>query len=133
MKDRTNQPRSKLSIAQLRSVASSAVLAGSLLLTISAAASNSPASQSSIKRISISTYCSEAQSKSSSLANGSVSYKRVADLASERALQEHPNIYPDSSAWKGKIAALLDQYGDEPTSELCTENPDRRHDVLAGY
>ena len=67
-----------------------------------------PGGQTSINKIAIEAYCSEAQSKSALLADGSVSYKRVADLASERALVEHPNVYRDSSAWKVKIVALLD-------------------------
>ena len=96
--------------------------AGSMLIAIPAAASNAPGGQTSITKIATEAYCSEAQSKSSLLADGSVSYKRVADLASERALVEHPNVYRDSSAWKVKIVALLDQYGDEPMSELCTES-----------
>jgi hypothetical protein len=55
--------------------------------------------------------------------DGSVSYKRVAEIASNRALMDHPNIFRDSSAWKAKIVALLDQYGDEPIGQLCNENP----------
>jgi hypothetical protein len=54
----------------------------------------------------------------SSVENGSVSYKHVVELASNRALIEHPNVYRDSYAWKAKIAALLDQDDDEP-SQLC--------------
>jgi hypothetical protein len=38
----------------------------------------------------------------------------VADLASDRALADHPNVYPNPAPWKAKIVALLDQYGDEP-------------------
>jgi hypothetical protein len=54
-----------------------------MLIAIPAAASNAPGGQTSINKIAIEAYCSEAQSKSALLADGSVSYKRVADLASE--------------------------------------------------
>jgi hypothetical protein len=40
-----------------------------------------------------------------------------------RKRMRYPNVYRDSFAWKAKIVALLDQYGDEPTSQLCNENP----------
>jgi hypothetical protein len=102
----------------------SAAFAGSLLIAIPAAASNAPGGQNSINKIAINAYCSEAQGKSALLADGSISYKGVADLASERAVVEHPNVYRDSSAWKVKIIAMLDQYGDEPMDELCTESPE---------
>jgi hypothetical protein len=46
----------------------------------------------------------------------------VADLASKLALAEHPNVYRDSAGWKAKIVALLDQYGDDPMIELCTDD-----------
>jgi hypothetical protein len=95
-----------------------------MLIALPAAASNGLGGQTSVNKIAIDAYCSEAQSKSALLADGSISYKRVADLASERALAEHPNVYRDSSAWRVKIVALLDQYGDESTSEFCTESPD---------
>jgi integrase len=32
-----------------------------------------------------------------------------------------PGIYSDSSAWQYTISGLLDQYGDEPTNQLCAE------------
>jgi hypothetical protein len=79
--------------------------------------------QASINKFALNAYCSEAKSKSALLAAGNVSYERVADLASDRALVQHPNVYRDPSEWKAKIVALLDQYGDDPISELCTENP----------
>ena len=44
------------------------------------------------------------------------------ELASNRALADHPGVYSDSSAWEYIISGLLDQYGDEPTSQLCAEN-----------
>ncbi|HEX4209860.1 MAG TPA: hypothetical protein VHY56_05670 [Candidatus Binataceae bacterium] len=96
---------------------------GSLWIALPASAANTPDHQALINKFALNAYCTEAQSKSASLAAGSVSYKQVADLASDRALMDHPHVYSDSSAWKAKIVALLDQYGDEPMNELCTENP----------
>lgn len=54
---------------------------------------------------------------------GSISYKQVADLASDKALADYPNVYSDPGPWKSRIVALLDQYGDEPMSELRSETP----------
>jgi hypothetical protein len=119
-----NQGQSDLSLKRFRRWFWRTAGAGSLLtIAAAAAAATAPGNQAVINKFALNAYCSEAQSKSASLANGSVSYKRVADLASNRALVEHPDIYPDSSAWKNAIVALLDQYGDEPTSQLCSENP----------
>ena len=80
-----------------------------------------PAGQ--IDKFALTAYCAEAQEEQQPLQDGQVSYKSVADLASQRALTEHPDVYKDPNAWKAKIVALLDQYGDEPTSQLCQENP----------
>jgi hypothetical protein len=101
-----------------------AALAVSLLIAGPAAAANVP--KASVNKFALNAYCSEAHHKAASLADGSISYKQVADLASERALAEHPNVYPDTAPWKTKIVALLDQYGDEPMSEFCSENPGPR-------
>jgi hypothetical protein len=79
--------------------------------------------QASVNKLALNAYCSEAHSQATSLAEGSISYKQVADLASKRALAEHPSVYPDPAPWKTKIIALLDQYGDEPMGEFCSENP----------
>lgn len=98
-----------------------AAFAGSLLIASPAAAANVP--QAAVNKFALNAYCSEAHHKAASLANGSISYIQVADLASERALAEHPNVYPDPAPWKTKIVALLDQFGDEPMSELCSEHP----------
>jgi hypothetical protein len=76
-----------------------------------------------IDKLALGAYCTEAQHDQQPLQDGQVSYKKVADLASKRALAEHPNVYKDPNAWKAKIVALLDQYGDEPTTQLCQENP----------
>jgi hypothetical protein len=73
--------------------------------------------------LALKAYCYEAHQEAALLADGSISYKQVADLASDRALADHPNVYPDPAPWKAKIVALLDQYGDEPMSELCGESP----------
>ena len=97
------------------------VFAGSLLIAYPAAAANVP--QTSVNKLALRAYCSEAHQKAALLADGRISYKQVADLASDRALVEHPNVYSDSAPWKTKIVSLLDQYGDEPISELCSENP----------
>ena len=80
-----------------------------------------PAGQ--IDKFALTAYCAEAQEEQQPLQNGQVSYKSIADLASKRALTEHPDVYQDPNAWKAKIVALLDQYGDEPTNQLCQENP----------
>jgi len=78
--------------------------------------------QPSINRLALKAYCSEAHREAALLADGSISYEQVADLASDRALADHPKVYPDPAPWKAKIVALLDQYGDEPMSELCSES-----------
>jgi hypothetical protein len=101
----------------------SAAFAASLLIALPAsAASNAPGEQALINKFALNAYCSEAQSNSALLADGSISYKQVADLASKLALAEHPNVYRDSAGWKAKIVALLDQYGDDPMIELCTDD-----------
>jgi hypothetical protein len=79
--------------------------------------------QASFNKLQLKAYCSEADQKAALLADGSISYKQVADLTSDQALTDHPNVYSDPTAWKTRIVALLDQYGDEPMSELCNENP----------
>ena len=76
-----------------------------------------------IDKFALTAYCAEAHEEQQPLQDGQVSYKSVADLASKRAETEHPDVYKDPNAWKAKIVALLDQYGDEPTSQLCQENP----------
>ena len=98
-----------------------ASVVGSLMVTAIAVAATPPTHQAVVKQLALSAYCSEAQSKSTSMANGSTSYKRIAELASNRALADHPGIYSDSSAWQYTISGLLDQYGDEPTNQLCAE------------
>jgi hypothetical protein len=98
-----------------------AVFAGSLLVACPAAAANVP--RALVNKLALNAYCSDAHQKAALLADGSISYKQVADLASDQALAEHPNVYFDRAVWKTRIVALLDQYGDEPMSELCSENP----------
>jgi hypothetical protein len=61
------------------------------------------------------------------LADGQLSYKIVAERASDRALMDHPGVYKNSTAWKTRIVAVLDQYGDEPTTQLCREDPGPQH------
>jgi hypothetical protein len=99
--------------------------AGSLLVGVPAAASNEP--NPSLNKLALNAYCAEARSKSSLLSNGSISYKKVVELASERAFVEYP--YVDRSAWKAKISVLLDQYGDDPTTQLCSDSPDPGRDL----
>jgi hypothetical protein len=84
------------------------------------AAPNQSAAQ--INRFALSAYCVETQEKSSLSADGQVPYKRITELASERALLDHPGIFKNSVSWKTRIVAMLDQYGDEPT-QLCKEDP----------
>src|SRR5262249_52952666 len=108
---------------QYRACLRSAVLAGLLLVGLPTAVPAEPASQSTVNKFALNAYCDEARNKSEPLADGTISYKRIAELASRRALAEHPNVYSDSFAWKAKIVALLNQYGDEPLGQLCTENP----------
>jgi hypothetical protein len=79
----------------------------------------------SANRLALKAYCSEAHDESASLANGSTSYENVIRRASARAMLNYPNVCPDISAWKMKISAILDQYGDEPLPELCREDPDQ--------
>jgi hypothetical protein len=67
-----------------------AILAGSLLVACPAAAANLP--QASVNKLALNAYCSEAHQKAASLAHGSISYKQVADLASDQALADHPNV-----------------------------------------
>lgn len=103
----------------------SVALSGYLFMPLPAVASNA-GNQATIGKFALNAYCSEARSQTTLLKEGTVSYKEVADMASERALMEHPNVYHDLSAWKAKIVAVLDQYGDEPIAELCSENPGPR-------
>ena len=99
-----------------------ASVVGWLMIPAIAVAATPSANKAVVKQLALNAYCAEAQSKSTSMANGSVSYKRIAELASKRALAHHPGIYSDSSAWKYIISGLLDQYGDEPTNQLCAEH-----------
>jgi hypothetical protein len=89
-----------------------------LLFAFAGATSAELANSSTINKLALKAYCSEARIESSELENGSISYKHVVELASNRALFEHPNVYHNSYAWKAKILALLDQDGDDP-SQLC--------------
>lgn len=110
-------------VLRYRACTRSAVLAGLVLVGLPTALRAEPASQSTVNKFALNAYCDEARNKSEPLADGTMSYKRIAELASRRALAEHPNVYSDSFAWKAKIVALLNQYGDEPLGQLCTENP----------
>jgi hypothetical protein len=98
-----------------------ASVVGSLMIPAIAIGATPSANQAVVKQLALNAYCYEAQSKSTSMANGSISYKRIAELASNRAIADHPGIYSDSSAWEYAISELLDQYGDEPTNQLCAE------------
>ena len=121
--------QSHFSLAQRGQLFWRAVFAGSLLVAVPATASNEHDRLASINKIAVNAYCAEVQSKSSSLANGSISYKHVLDLASERAFSEHPNVYRSPFAWKARLTVLLDQYGDDPASQLCSDNPDPGRDL----
>ena len=96
---------------------------GVRVVTVSAATSN--VSYVSANRLALKAYCSEAHDESALLANGSTSYEDVIRRASARAMLDYPNVCPDKSAWKMRIGAILDQYGDEPLPELCREDPDQ--------
>ena len=98
-----------------------ASVVGSFMMPAIAMAATPSTNQAVVKQLALNAYCSEAQSKSTSMANGGTSYKRIAELASNRALADHPGIYSDSSRWEYIINGILDQYGDEPTNQLCTE------------
>ena len=118
MKTPKNQRESKVAFDSVRFGWLSSSLAASLLFAFAGAASAELPNSSTINKLALKAYCSEAKIESSELDNGSVSYKHVVELASNRALIEHPNVYRDAYAWKAKIAAPLDQDGDEP-SQLC--------------
>jgi hypothetical protein len=118
MKTPKNQNESKVAFGSVRLGWSSSSLAAALLFAFAGTASADLPNSPTINKLALKAYCSEAKIESSELENGSVSYKHVVELASNRALIEHPNVYRDSYAWKTKIAALLDQDGDAP-SQLC--------------
>jgi hypothetical protein len=84
------------------------------------AAPNQSAAQ--INKFALSAYCTETQEESRLSADGLVPYKRITELASDRALLDHPGIFKNSASWKTRIVGMLDQYGDEPT-QLCKEDP----------
>jgi hypothetical protein len=87
-----------------------------------AASTASNQSPTQINKFALSAYCIEAQKKSGLSTDGQVSYKRITELASYRALLDHPTIFNNPASWKTRIVAMLDQYGDEPT-QLCREEP----------
>jgi len=122
MKTSKNQPESKVAFDSGRFGWLNSSLAAALLFAFAGAASAELPNSSTINNLARKAYCSEAKIESSEMENGSVSYKQVVEQASNRALIEHPNVYPDSYAWKTKIVALLDQDGDDP-SQLCNRNP----------
>ena len=95
---------------------------GVLVVAVQAAASN--ISYVSANKLALKAYCSEARNESALLANGSTSYKDVIKQASARAMVEYPDVCPDISAWKARIGAILDRYGDEDLPVLCSEDPD---------
>lgn len=113
-----NQLEAKAALNRFRFGCLSSPVAAVLLFAFVSAASAELPNSSTINQFARKAYCSEAKVNSNELKNGSVSYKQVAELASNRALIEHPNVYSDSYAWKAKIVALLDQDGDEP-SQFC--------------
>jgi hypothetical protein len=89
-----------------------------------AAASAAPGpAAAQINKFALNAYCIEAQKKSRLLADDQVSYKSITELASDRAMIDHPGVLKDSVTWKTRIVALLDQYGDEPNAQLCNEDP----------
>ena len=105
----------------------SSLFGAALLFAFAGAAWAELPNRAAINRVAQNTYCSEAKVESSELRNGIVSYKHVVEVASNRALVEHPNVYGDSYSWKAKIVALLDQQGDDP-GVLC-QAPQRTHEI----
>jgi len=104
------------------------VLAAFICAGWTAAASAAPNhSAAQINKFALTAYCVEAQQKLRLLGDGQLSYKDVAELASDRALMDHPGVYKNSAAWKTRIVAVLDQYGDEPTTQLCREDLGPQH------
>ena len=71
-----------------------ASVVGSLMITARAMAATPPANQAVVKQLALSAYCSEAQSRSNSMANGSTSYKRIAELAAIERSQTIPVSIP---------------------------------------
>ncbi len=122
MKTPQNQRESKVAFGSVRFGWLSSSPAAALLFAFAGAASADLPNSSTINKLARKAYCSEAKVESSELKNGSVSYKQVVERASNRALIEHPNVYRDSSGWKAKIVALLDQDGDEP-AQFCNIKP----------
>jgi hypothetical protein len=76
-----------------------------------------------VNKLALDAYCAEAEKELTPLVQGQISYETIAEKASERAVTDHPDIYKTPTAWKTKIVAVLDQYGDEPTTQLCREEP----------
>jgi hypothetical protein len=95
---------------------------GVLAVAVQTAPSN--ISYISANKLALNAYCSEARNESALLANGGTSYKDVIKRASARAMVEYPNVCPDISAWKARIGAILDRYGDEALPVLCREDRD---------
>jgi hypothetical protein len=87
------------------------------------AAFSAPASlDEQTSKIALDAYCTEAKKELRPLAQGQISYEVIAEMASERAVTDHPDIYKTPKAWKSKIVGVLDQYGDEPVTQLGREN-----------
>jgi hypothetical protein len=118
MKIPEKQRESKVASGCVRPGWKSSSLAAALVFAFANAASAELPNSSTVNKLAQKAYCSQATIDSSELTDGSVSYKDVIEMANNRALIEHPKVYPDSDAWKEKIIALLDQDGDDP-SQLC--------------
>jgi hypothetical protein len=74
-------------------------------------------------KFALDAYCTEAKKELRPLAQGQISYESLAEMASKRAVIDHPDMYKTRTAWKSTIIAVLDQYGDEPVTQLCREEP----------
>jgi hypothetical protein len=83
--------------------------------------------QAQMSKLALDAYCAEAVKESQPFAAGQISYKTVVEKAGERAVEEHPEISKNPTAWKTKIVSVLDQFGDEPTTQLCREDPSKPH------
>ena len=64
------------------------------MVTSLAVAATPPTHQAVVKQLALSAYCSEAQGESTSLANGTTSYKRIAELAAIERSQTIPVSIP---------------------------------------
>jgi hypothetical protein len=102
-----------------------AMLASVVWIAVSGAtlAAASEPAHPQMSKLALDAYCTEAKEEQRPLAEGQISYKTIVEKAGERAVEEHPDVSSNPDAWKTKIVSVLDQFGDEPMTQLCRENP----------